>query len=245
MPLRSYVALLFTIYAVTNVAADASAEDLVVFFNDRAPYFWRDDTDNVRGIVAEPAERALAASGTPFIWEELPSARQIETIKRNEMAACGLGWYKRPDREEFARFSDAIYRDSRMVVIARKHDPHYVDNPPIATLFADPGLTLLVKVGYSYGTVMDAKIAAGNPNRVSTSTDNLHMLDMIALGRADYMLMSAEEADYLLNADGHVANALASYPFQDAPEGEPRHLMCTMQVPRDLLDRFNAALDGQ
>lgn len=217
-------------------------EHLLLYFHQRPPYSWLDDSSNVVGVVAEPVEAAMRAAGVAFTWAALPSARQMEMVKRDEALACGLGWFKRPERLEFARFSAPVYRDRRMVIIARNTDARFIGAPSIDTLFRDGALTLLTKVGYSYGAAMDAKIAALDPPREVTSTDNRHMLDMIALNRADYMLMAAEEADHLLRGDSDIAAALASYQFEGAPEGEARYLMCSNMVPQALLDRFNAAL---
>lgn len=240
LPLRA--ALFLIVMATVVGAGQAQADDLIIFFHDRPPYSWRDDSGKLQGLVVDPAEQALKAASIPFKWDEVPSARQMETIKLGEVAACGLGWFKRPDREVFARFSAPVYRDKKMVIIARRDETEFVGNRPIGTFFNLPNLILLVKTGYSYGAFMDAKIDTLNPKRLSTSTDNLHMLDMIALDRADYMLMSAEEAEFVLKRGSNTTNALMTYPFQDAPEGEARHLMCTKLVPQDLLDRFNAAL---
>jgi polar amino acid transport system substrate-binding protein len=221
----------------------ALADDhLLVYFHQRPPYSWLDDSSSVVGIVAEPAERAMQKAGIAFAWAAMPSARQIETIKRNEGEVCGVGWFKRPEREEFARFSNPIYQDRDMVIVARRADIRFRGNPSVETLFRDPGLILLTKVGYSYGGVMDAKLAELKPRREETATDNVHMLDMIALGRADFMFMSAEEADYLLRLPGTTSNTLDTYTFADAPKGEARYLMCSMLVPEAVINSFNAAL---
>jgi polar amino acid transport system substrate-binding protein len=217
---------------------------LLLYFHQRPPYSWLDDSSNVVGVVAEPAERALRKAGIHFSWAAMPSARQMETIKNNEEKACGVGWFKRPEREEFARFSQPIYHDRDMVIVARRADIRLRDDPSIETLFRDPDLTLLTKVGYSYGAVMDAKLAELRPRREETATDNLHMLDMIALGRADFTLMSAEEADHLLQIPGPTSNTLATYTFSGAPKGEERYLMCSKQVPQTMINAFNAALNA-
>lgn len=220
----------------------ARAEDLVVYFHERPPYSWRDASGEMHGLVAEPTEQALLAAKIAFKWEQLPSARQAEIIKGNGLAACGIGWFKRPERELFAAFSAPIYRDDRMVVIARRGDERFDGEPSLPSLFARRDIALLTKVGYSYGGYVDGQIKRLAPVFQETSTDNLHMLDMIALGRADYMLMSREEADYLLAGRSTTLGPLSAYRFMDAPAGEARYLMCSPRVPQSLLDRFNAAL---
>lgn len=236
--------LLFSLVFMMSQSA-AADENLTVYFHQRPPYSWLDDASNVVGVVAEPTAKALQLAGIDFTWAAMPSARQMETIKKGDAAACGLGWFKRPDREEFALFSAPIYHDRRMVIVARNNDPRFLGDPRIEDLFKMKELRLLTKTGYSYGATMDEKIATNKPTQDETSTDNFHMLDMVALDRADFMLISAEEADYLLGQKRETASQVTTYPFENAPDGEARYLMCTKLVPQDVLDRFNQALVAQ
>jgi len=225
---------------------DAFAEDpLVLFFHQRPPYAWADEANTVKGLVAEPAERALRQAGIDFSWVSMPSARQIETLKTNTVKACGVGWFQLPEREIFARFSAPLYRDRGIVIIAREDDARFNGNPPIDRLFGDPELILLTKIGYSYGAMLDAKVATLRPRQEKITDDDSHMLDLLAFDRADYLLMPSEEADYLLHARKDAGSKLATFTFADAPVVEERRLMCSKQVPQSLIDRFDAALGAE
>ena len=229
--------------ALCVLAGSASAEDtLVLYFHERAPYSTEQADGKVRGITADIAAAAMTAAGIAYRWEELPSARQIEVIRRNERPACGLGWFKRPEREFFAKFSAPIYRDLPTIVVARANDARFAGTPTIDALFTNPSLTLLTKIGYSYGKEIDAKILALKPNARADSSDNQIMLGMISKGRVDYMIMAEEEAKDLLSQPDFAQAGLAIYHLAAPPAGEYRYLMCSKSVSDTLIERINRAI---
>jgi uncharacterized protein (TIGR02285 family) len=184
----------------------------------------------------------MSVAGVPYRWEESPSARQMEVIKRDEGPGCGLGWFKRPDRETFAKFSAAIYHDLPTIVLARGKDTRFTGKPSIEALFSDKTLTLLTKTGYSYGAEIDAKIAAQKPNVRVDASDNRVMLGMVSRERVDYMIMAEEEAKDLLSQADFADAGLAIYYLANPPAGEYRYLMCSKSVSDAVLARINQAI---
>ena len=230
-------------FAALSFASEARAEDdLVIYFHQRAPYSAKQADGSVRGITADVVTQAMSVSGVPYRWEELPSARQMEVIKRDQAASCGLGWFKRPDRETFAKFSAAIYHDRPTIVVARSNDVRFGGSPSIEALFGNPALTLLTKTGYSYGAEIDAKIKAEKPKARADSSDNRIMLGMVSKERVDYMIMAEEEAKDMLARSDLADAGLAIFPLANPPEGQYRYLMCTKSVPDAVIARINAAI---
>jgi uncharacterized protein (TIGR02285 family) len=217
-------------------------DDLVIYYHQRAPYSSKQADGSVKGITADIVTQAMSVAGIPYRWEELPSARQMDAIQRNAGVACGLGWFKRPEREAFAKFSVAIYRDLPTIVVARAKDGRFAGTPSIDALFADKTLTLLTKTGYSYGAEIDKKIAEQKPNARADASDNQIMLGMVSRERVDYMIMAEEEAKDLLAKSAFADSGLAIYHLADPPAGEYRYLMCAKSVPDDLIARINQAV---
>jgi uncharacterized protein (TIGR02285 family) len=184
----------------------------------------------------------MKATGIAYRWEDLPSARQIEVIKRNDGQACGLGWFKRPDREAFAKFTLPIYHDLPTIVVARADDARFAGTPTLDALFHDKSLRLLTKTGYSYGAEIDAKLAADAPNLRRDPSDNRTMLVMIGRKRVDYMIMAEEEAKDLLSQADFADAGLAIYYLANPPAGEYRYLMCSKSVSDAVLARINQAI---
>jgi polar amino acid transport system substrate-binding protein len=229
--------------ALAALTGGALAQDtLTIYYHDRPPYSARAADGSVQGITADIVTAAMSVAGVAYRWEELPSARQMAMIKRDQAPSCGLGWFKRADREAFAKFSAAIYRDLPTIVVARAKDARFAGTPSIDTLFADKSLTLLTKTGYSYGAEIDAKIASQKPNVRADTSDNRIMLGMVSRNRVDYMIMAEEEAKDLLSQPDFATAGLAIYHLADPPAGEYRYLMCSKSVPDDTIARINQAL---
>jgi polar amino acid transport system substrate-binding protein len=236
-------AALVAVVALIGATGSVWAEDdLVIYFHQRPPYSSKQADGSVKGITADIVTQAMSVAGIAYRWEELPSARQMEVLKRDQSKACGLGWFKRPEREAFAKFSAAIYHDLPTIVVARAKDQRFVGTPTIDALFADRTLTLLTKTGYSYGGEIDQKIADQKPNSRADSSDNRIMLGMVSRERVDYMIMAEEEATDLLSKSDFADSGLAVFHLANPPAGEYRYLMCAKSVPDDLIARINQAI---
>jgi polar amino acid transport system substrate-binding protein len=222
--------------------AGANQPDLTILFHIRPPYSYYGPDHQVAGLLPEAVSSALAKGGLTANWVEMPPARQTEEIKRGTEATCGLGWFKRPEREAFASFTDPIYHDRPTIVVARKGDARFSNGMSLQDSFKDPARTLIVKTGYSYGATIDGWIKALQPRAEVTSVANELLLGMVAQSRADYAIMAPEEAEDLLGAQPQLDTALRAVTLSDAPDGESRYLMCSLATPAQLIDRINDAL---
>lgn len=241
MPSRAFIAsMIATVSAGWPAGADEPA--LTILFHVRPPYAELDARHEATGLLADPVRAALADAGLAADWLEMPPARQTEEIKRSRANLCGLGWFKRPDRESFAQFSAPIYRDQPAVVVARRNDGRFADGMSLQDSFRDGSREVIVKTGYSYGATIDQWMADLQPPAEISSGDNESLLGMVALDRADYAIMAPEEADDLLGAVPQLGASLHAVRLADAPDGELRYLMCTRATPPELIGRINEAL---
>jgi polar amino acid transport system substrate-binding protein len=226
--------------ATSQAAADQA--HVTILFHVRPPYAYYGPDQQVDGLLSAPVLAALAKAGLNVDWVEMPPARQTEEIKRARGATCGLGWFKRPEREAFASFTDPIYHDRPTVVVARKDDARFTDGMSLQDSFKDPARTLVVKTGYSYGAAIDAWIKVLQPRAEISSVTNEMLLGMIVQDRADYAMMAPEEAEDLLGSRPELGAALRPVRLSDAPDGELRYLMCSQATPAALITRINDAL---
>ena len=234
-----------TIVGLMGIAALPAAADqahVTILFHVRPPYAYYGPDQHVDGLLSAPVSAALAKAGLDADWVEMPPVRQTEEIKRAKGATCGLGWFKRPEREAFASFTDPIYQDRPAVVVARRDDARFMDGISLQDSFKDPARTLVVKTGYSYGATIDAWIKALHPRAEVSSAANEMLLGMIVQARGDYAMMAPEEAEDLLASRPELAAALRPVTLSDAPEGELRYLMCSQATPAALIARINDAL---
>lgn len=229
-------ALACLLLALAPARAD---ERITLHFNERPPYMVPGADGSASGLTATPARQAFAAAGIAVRWAQTPTTRQLAVIRDNEGLDCAIGWFRKPDREAFAKFSKPIYRDRPTVVLAHAA---FAAERQLADLLRRPGVTVLVKDNFSYGPMIDALLAEKRASVLRTSAENQQMVRMVAERRVDMMFAAEEEAQHLLSLAGNAAQGLRVLHFDDVPSGERRHLMCSKRVPDALLDRLNAAI---
>jgi polar amino acid transport system substrate-binding protein len=214
-------------------------------YDVRAPYIFAEDNNTITGLTATPSAAAFRLANIPVRNVEVSTNRQLSVIKYNESMACGIGWFSIAQRQAVARFTKPIYQDRPLVVVSRIDADKVHLHTSLETLIADGALSLLVKTQYSYGSQIDAWLNKYEPNRSAVTLDNYGMLRMIDAKRANYMLMSFEEAThYITNAHFENAAALKFATLMDSPSGNLRHLMCSKSVPVEIIERLNAVIEG-
>jgi polar amino acid transport system substrate-binding protein len=236
--MRFAVALLLSILCVTSPAqtpAPASSSVLTLLYQERPPYSATLPDGSVKGLVADPAAGALRRAGIPFRWSLTPSQRQLAMVQSGTGLQCGIGWFRNPARAAKGQFSAALYQDRPLAALVRTGSTDIASTTAVA-LLANRTLRLLVKDGYSYGPQLDALIVAAARTPVRTAVEPQQMSLMLVSGRADWMIVSPEEADVLLQQGLHLAR------LTDAQDGPTRHLYCSGDVPADWMARIDEAL---
>ena len=214
-----------------------------LYYFERIPYAAKDNQGEVSGLCATSAANAFKKAGIPFQWKMMPFKRQLVTIKHNKKKACGIGWFKNPEREEFARFTDAIYQDKPAIIIGKKGNYALKKHRDLKSLFEDKQVKLLVKDGFSYGVYVDELINKYDPKIVSVVTStNVQMLQMILSGRADYFFISEEEAEHIILDAGYERSQFQLQHIDDMPAGNHRYIACSQQVSPETIDLLNRAL---
>lgn len=227
------------------VCATAGAQAVVkIQYNERAPYQVTAPDGTVSGLTASPVARALKDAGIAHEWEKIPINRQMASIRTGTDPVCGVGWFMNPERLQFARFTRPIYTDHRGVLLAHAA-VSFARDASIEDVLAHRGLRVLVKESYSYGVFLDGLLSKLSPTLVSTTGENGQMAGMLALGRADVMFISEEEAPLALAEVVKGREDVRIVRPSGMPAGERRYLMCSMAVSEDTIRRINQALPGK
>ena len=232
--------------AIGVVAADVAAADgpITILIHERAPYYVI-ESGQVGGIVAGPTADAFQAAGIEFAWREMASNRQLKFIEQNSEPVCATGWFKKPEREAFAKFTDAIYVDRPAVVLTRADNAGVIAHEAMTGILADATLRMGQKLGYSYGAFVDGAIAENGTPTVTTTQDNVGMVRMLLGRRFDYMIASFEEADGLIESVGAASADLIAVTMNDAPNGNARYILCSGRVDDGTIDALNEAIAEQ
>ncbi|MEQ9487709.1 MAG: hypothetical protein RIM72_01815 [Alphaproteobacteria bacterium] len=221
----------------------AAEEPVALMYQIRAPYIVDNGDGTIRGLTADPSVLAFDRAGLDFKPVEIPTNRQLAMIRANMSAACGIGWFDRPDRRSFARFTSPVYRDRPTVALMLRKTAATVEDTSLEEMIANDALSLLIRTQFSYGAKIDSWIDAYQPDTTAVTLDNVGMARMIEAERADYMLLAEAEASHLLLEIGEDrAGKLEYLVMSDSPHGNYRHLMCSKSVPAAVIERLNAVI---
>jgi polar amino acid transport system substrate-binding protein len=233
--------LIFCQFACGETIAQ-TRKPLTLYYYERRPFHYTADDGTVTGLTVAPTEAAFAKLGIPILWSKVPVNRILAQIKTNREAACSPGWYKKPDREEYARYSIPIYHDKPLVGLANSH---FLAEQGVTAreLLARLDLRLLVKQNFSQGAYMDELIAKMPHSHVLPTTDEVPtMVQMIARGRADLIITTQEEVEIYVHQSGFKLEDFRILVFPDVPAVEKRYILCSQQVPSEIIDDLNSAL---
>lgn len=176
------------------VYLDAHSEPIKLVYNERPPYLQSDDSKKVIGLTGTPTAHAFNQAGIPYFWYLIPSKRQLLEIKLNQEPVCSPGWFKNPEREKYGKYTRPIYQDKAIAILTQKDNQKVLGIKSIDDLLSHQNLLLIVKDGYSYGKFIDEKIAEFKPHIQKTTQENDYMVRYVYRKRADYMFISPEEA---------------------------------------------------
>ena len=221
----------------------AGAEGLLMVFRDKPPYSYVDN-GVAKGFLLERTKRILGRAGIDVQFRELPPKRIFLEIEKNEQAMCSFGWYKIAEREKYAKFSVPMHQDRPHVVLAGARSVDAVrKRSTLRDLMKDRALTLAAADGVSYGTELDALIAAFPGKADRTLQSPLQVAKKLAAQRADFMFIDQDDFDYLTasNADFR-GDGLVRIEYPDMPVGLKRYILCSQQVGENTMRQLNAAI---
>jgi polar amino acid transport system substrate-binding protein len=229
--------------ALTCGAAWAeSITPITMHYYERKPFHYTADNFQVEGLVVTPTIQAFKKIGTPIVWKLTPASRILATMKANIGADCSAGWYKTAERESYARFTLPIYNDKPLIAIARA-DFAAPEGISAKELFAQPQIKLVLKQGFVHGAYLDKIIAQMPPQNIIKVSDEVSsMVRMIKSGIADLMTATQEEAEMYVSQAGYGMKDFRVFHFPDVPAVEKRYILCSKQVPEEVINKLNAAI---
>ena len=238
----AWVALAAALLCGTAQAQTTGATPIRMLHFERNPYHYSDSSGQVVGLTAAPTTQAFAMAGIPITWEVMPVNRILETLKRNTEPVCTSGWYKNPEREEYARFTVPIYRDKGGAGVVRAGF-QAKEGITARELLARPDLRLLAKQNFYAGAYLDDIISKMPPSQIyRTSTDVPSIIKMIHLGRGDMFITTFEEVELHVQQAELKMNDFRVIRFTDVPAVEMRYILCSKQVPASTIEALNTAI---
>ena len=238
---RIFAAILPLAFAVLG-GQTVQAGQLVIGFIERPAYSWQQD-GQAAGLFVDIARGVLTRAGIDHQFQALPPKRMLKSVEEGREEICVLGNFKTPEREAYAVFTKQIYQNKPIgILISRDRIEAFAPYKTLADLTGSSTLRLGYIDGFSYGSAVDAFVARMTGTKISRGTTQTGMVSMLASGRFDYMFADQEEYEALAGAAKISPESVRLLTFPDVPEGNRRYLMCSKAVPRQTIDRINAAI---
>ncbi len=220
----------------------ARAEPLDMVISSRPPYYIVDDKGTVSGIIGELTAKIFEMAGLDIRWTVVSFKRQLQMIEDNTEPLCGIGWFKNPERENYAKFTDYIYQDKPLIALGRIDNDAVTAHSDLRALMGDKSLTMGMRLGFSYGVAVDGLIKKLAPKSITTDQSNVGMARMLIGRRFDYIISAPEEAAHLIGTLGADGQELTMIELMDLPPQNKRYIICSQRVDDEFIKRLNSAI---
>jgi polar amino acid transport system substrate-binding protein len=219
-----------------------SAEPLDIFYFEYPPYYHQRENQEASGIIVDIARRVFAAAQVEPQFSFMPAKRILHEIQGDRPAAS-LGWFKTPEREQFAFFSLPIYANRPVgVFFLRENEDKFRPYDTLEGLLQSGHFFFGRVQGLSEGRYLDGMLAKYEDKTVQVTTDSIRLLKMLESRRFDFMLMPPEEVNVLLDAAEAPKEKFMLKAMSDIPQGNLRYIIYSRTVPEDLIRRIDQAI---
>jgi uncharacterized protein (TIGR02285 family) len=227
--------------ALLSGAAWGAPQELTVAWRDKPPYHYVEN-GQPKGFLLKRVHEIFDVAGLKARFVNEPQKRIWANFTHGATNYCSISWYRLPEREAVAQFTSPIHEDLPHTVLI---SPEAVDrvkaHPTLASLLADPTLSLGKVDGVSYGPVLDQMIKGSKNQIMSRTVETTLMMRMLSAGRASYMFVDREDWEFFRNKEKTV-QASVRHDFPDMPPGMRRHIACSKDVPAETMAKLNQAI---
>jgi polar amino acid transport system substrate-binding protein len=218
------------------------AETLDIYYFEYPPYYQQLENGQASGIIVDLARKILAAAQVEPRFHFMPAKRILNELQTSQPAAS-LGWFKTPEREQFALFSLPVYVNRPVeVFFLRENEEKFRPYDRLEALLQSGEFFYGRVQGLSEGAQLDAMLLKYENRTVQVASDTVRLLKMLESGRVDFMLMPPEEVAVMLQAAQTSADKFSLRPMTDIPPGTRRYIMYSKGVDADMIRRIDQAI---
>jgi uncharacterized protein (TIGR02285 family) len=246
MRLPLIITLIFLVanlaFPVCQAGTVGPSSTVVLPWTERIPFQYRDGGGKPVGILYDLGEKIFVKANVPREWREIPANRIALMMERDQEPTCLVGWFKTQEREKAFKVTLPIYQDKRLAGVMRA-DAAIKPGRPIQNLINDSSVSIVVKQGYSYGTVLDELIEARKGSGIERSVgDHATLLKMIEAKHASIVFFPQEEITFFGSTNPAFEKTFKVVPFAELSDGNFRHVICSKSVPDDTIKALNGAI---
>jgi hypothetical protein len=219
----------------------AAAQEITVAWRDFAPYNFVEQGVE-KGFMLARGKRIFEQAGVPARFVLEPTKRIWAKFQAGTPLYCSLGRYRIASREPIMQYSLPIHSDPPNVVVASPAAAAKVRaHATLAALLEDPTLTMGTRDGASYGDQIDAMLVSAAAKVEKRVVEAPLMMKLLAADRVSFAIVDRYAWQYARLHDPAATNLVAR-DFVDMPPGQKRYLVCSKDVPVDVMNRLNNAI---
>mgnify|MGYP006404834163 CR=1 FL=1 len=214
--------------------------ELSLYYNERPPYF-ETETTQIKGVRAQQLKEIMREAKIEARWISLPVNRIMQQLTMKEGAHCTGGWFKTPEREQFALFSEFFAYNEPATAILRKNF-FREEYAMLSQLLIIPNIRVMTKQGQYYGDYIEEAMKLYRTHRIEVTDNHQEMMQQIDLGRADLMLVNRAEAEDLFLKNKRYESTLTTIDVQDKTPIPPLYIMCNKAIDPQLMQKINTGI---
>ncbi|MFH1914277.1 MAG: transporter substrate-binding domain-containing protein [Pseudomonadota bacterium] len=240
---RLLIVILCLLAAPLSAPADEDGETLLVVHLEFPPYYYTTSTGRPEGFLLRKTANILRLAGITPEFQSMPAKRILQAMHSDE-PVCSIGWFRTPEREQFAKFSRPIYQNKPLEVLhlARNADL-FREKLTLADILVDPAISMGALEGYSLGAAVDEAIAGARQGMGRVNGNYAQLVRMLAMERFLCILVAPEEKDSLIRVNGLHPEIFTSRPLPDIPLGNVRYLMFSRGMPDSVIARIDLVIE--
>jgi hypothetical protein len=252
------ISLIFILCFLSKAIHSVETEKIYIHYINRPPYFIKNDKtkklDN--GVLYKIIESIFNNAKLAHEFIEVPSPRTHIDIKRNNENICHGYSVEIQQRKSYGVFSLPYFQDKPYVLVHRKNDMRFNKYQSLTDILSDFNLILLLKFKYTFGKYVDSQIEKIKKHNIDITEDenngktglqltyveNINMLQQISSNRADYMMITENEFQYLKNTNKDIKNNLTFKRISDITIGNKRVLFCSKKIGDKNMEKLNNSI---
>ncbi len=226
-----------------SALANEDVDSISIYYLDQDPYYLRDDTGVMRGIIFTKINAAFDRMGVQALWITAPARRLLRMFETTTAPACAVGFLKTREREAFGTYSVKVHRGEDWVVVSRLGSMVSEDFYDIKQLLeANQEAVLGVIEGTTFGPDLDLYFQSIEVRSFELPMSVEHLLNLLANNRFDYTILPREEFEAHF-AGQDLQPQLVVHEFPLSHHNVDVYIFCKFPIPSVFVDRFNDALD--
>jgi uncharacterized protein (TIGR02285 family) len=237
MKIVTFALLLIPVLPMQTVAA----QPITVAWRDNPPYNFVDQGKE-KGFLLARGKRIFEQAQVPAQFVLEPTKRIWAKFRVGTPMYCSLGRYRIAEREPIMQYSLPIHIDPPRIVLASPAAAQQVrQHATLASLLADPALAMGMSDGASFGTEIDAMLANARSKVERRTVESPLMMKLLAANRVSFVIVDRIAWQYWRMHDP-AALGVVPHDLPDMPAGQKRYLVCSKDVPADVMHRLNASI---